>query len=105
MVCLLGSGNSSTRRPLDSRYSVMPSTEVTFSGAATSSLAGGATGTGFFLPAAWPVEVSKAMEINDADTRRRIPNDIPLLPCCLARRIEAAELYRGLSIAARLQRE
>src|SRR5688572_10525356 len=39
-VCLLASGNSSTRRPLASRYSVMPSTEVTRSGGA------GATGGG-----------------------------------------------------------
>jgi hypothetical protein len=34
MVCFDGSGNSSTRRPLASRYSVMPSTEVTRSGGA-----------------------------------------------------------------------
>src|SRR5262245_20370188 len=29
IVCLVGSGNSSTRRPLGRRYSVMPSTDVT----------------------------------------------------------------------------
>src|SRR5574343_608845 len=33
-VGLLASGNSSTRRPLARRYSVMPSTEVTLTGAA-----------------------------------------------------------------------
>src|SRR3954449_12290205 len=44
MVCLLASGNSSTRSPLASRYSVMPSTEVTRSGGA-----GGAGGGGVCL--------------------------------------------------------
>ena len=73
MVCLLGSGNSSTRRPLASRYSVMPSTEVTVPGAASATVAGGATGTGFFLLAAWPAEASNAREINDAPGR---PADI-----------------------------
>ena len=33
-VGLVGSGKSSTRRPFDSRYSVMPSTEATFTGLA-----------------------------------------------------------------------
>src|SRR4051812_5232362 len=33
IVALVGSGNSSTRSPLESRYSVMPSTVVIFCGA------------------------------------------------------------------------
>src|SRR5437667_8531437 len=46
-VSLLGSGNSSTRMPLPSAYSVMPSTLVTWRGAAAGGLAGGfAAGAG-----------------------------------------------------------
>ena len=49
MVGFDGSGNSSTRRPFASRYSVMPSTEVTRSGAgAAIGAGGGGAGLGFF---------------------------------------------------------
>ena len=49
MVCLVWSGNRSTRRPFASRYSVMPSTVVTRSGAAGAAAGGGAGGVlGFF---------------------------------------------------------
>src|SRR5262245_58981248 len=57
IVCLVGSGNISTRRPLARRYSVMPSTEVTFSGgagagaAAAGAGAGAGCGFGFFARA------------------------------------------------------
>src|SRR5262245_12820115 len=83
MVCLLGSGNSSTRRPFARRYSVMPSTVVIFSGGASSTFGGGATGVGFGLRAAWPTEASNTMDNDEtANTaiRRRMVECISLLP-------------------------
>src|SRR5689334_23255044 len=47
-----GSGKSSTRRPLSRRYSVIPSTEVTFVGAAARAGAGGARAARAIAPAA-----------------------------------------------------
>jgi hypothetical protein len=44
MVCFDWSGNMSTRRPFASRYSVMPSTVVTRSGAAGAATGAGAAG-------------------------------------------------------------
>ena len=68
----------------------MPSTEVTRSGGASATVAGGATGTGFFLLAAWPTGTSNPRQINDAATiGRRILNDIPLFPLEI-RRVERA---------------
>jgi len=56
IVALVGSGKSRTRSPFARRYSVMPSTEVTFSGlpgAAFGVEAGFAAGFGAGLPAVW----------------------------------------------------
>src|SRR5262249_14985827 len=47
IVGLVGSGKSRTRRPLPSRYSVMPSTEVTLTGAARDAVFAGAAALGF----------------------------------------------------------
>src|SRR6266404_9085782 len=41
IVCLVGSGKRSTRRPLPRRYSVIPSTEVTRAGGASALVSGG----------------------------------------------------------------
>ncbi len=68
MVCFDWSGNSSTRRPFASRYSVMPSTEVTRSGAAGAATGGGAGGAfGFF--AAQAGAANAASNVNDARKR------------------------------------
>ena len=73
MVGLVGSGKRSTRSPFESRYSVMPSTDVTFSG-----LPGAAAGAAAFfgaaagLAAAWVV-ASAAPAVKIAASRPSPP--------------------------------
>ncbi len=72
----------------------MPSTDVTRSGAASATVVGGATGTGFFLLAAWLTGTSNAKENNAAASMgRRMVNDIPLLP------LEIRPVVRGLIVS------
>src|SRR6187399_3258404 len=77
MVCLLASGNSSTRSPLASRYSVMPSTAVTRSGGA-----GGAGGGGTCLILRASAAGSSATHMATAAT---IVRKVEGIPCSLVR--------------------
>jgi len=91
MVCFVGSGNNSTRRPLARRYSVMPSTDVTFSGGAGTATAGGgatASAFGFLANAGTAHAVSAANNTRVFDGFMGDPSS-PLI----------------LSVAARLQSE
>jgi hypothetical protein len=80
MVCLVWSGNSSTRRPLARRYSVMPSTDVTRSGGGGSATITevGAGGEFFGFLAAWEVSARTMAQHAAAATRtRRVWKGIP----------------------------
>ena len=79
-VCLLASGNNSTRRPLARRYSVMPSTEVTRSGGA----GGAGGGSGLILRASLTEASNMAQQIANASNGPVLTDEefgfIPLSP-------------------------
>src|SRR5690349_6544100 len=83
IVCLLWSGNSSTRSPLASRYSVMPSTEGPFSGAAgaageAAAGGGGASGRVGLIFLASATEATSTAQHKPATASRRRFGVIPL---------------------------
>src|SRR5690349_2577963 len=111
MVCLLASGNSSTRRPLAIRYSVMPSTVVIFSGAAACCGGGGvclilrasAAGSSATHKAAVATIVRKVEGIPCSLVTRGIKGY--LSPPGKRRQPRIGSIGYRLSVAARLQRE
>src|SRR5512143_3910552 len=80
IVAFVGSGKSRTRRPFERRYSVMPSTEVTFSG-----LPGAAAGAFFAVVGAldagldWGLAADWVVAARFADTRIARSRPRPLL--------------------------
>src|SRR5689334_753501 len=80
IVCFDGSGKSSTRRPLSSRYSVMPSTVVTLTGEAgpdaAAAVGAGGGGIGWSFRAWVTGAANTATDRKAMRIERRLAGDI-----------------------------